>query len=83
MTTTFYQAEHRDLLPGHDELRNTLAAHMRMGTELELTGPFSMRIDAFAQARFWQRTFGVALASLDAQSPFEVGAAAMAVGSFE
>lgn len=83
LTTTFLQAEHQDHAPGHDELRFTLAAHARMATEFDVVGPFSMRIDAVASMRFWQRTFGAALATLASQNPFGAGVVAMAVWSFE
>ena len=83
LTTSFYQAKRRDLGPGQDELRMTLAGNLRMGTEFEIAAPFSIRLDASMQLRFWERTFGNELTRLDAQNPFGAGGVAMGVWSFE
>ncbi len=83
LATTFYQAKRQDLGPGQDELRMALAGFLRMGTEFEIAAPFSIRLDAFAQVRFWQRTFGEELARLDTLNPVAFGAAAMGVWSWE
>jgi hypothetical protein len=83
LTTTFFQAKSADLIPGTDESRTTLAGQVRMGAEFGITGPFSIRIDAFAMLRFWQRTYGNELALLDRRSPFGAGAAAMGVWGFD
>jgi len=83
LVATFFQAKSADLLPGSDESRTTLAGHLRMGAEFGIAGPFSIRVDAFAILRFWQRSYGSELAALDARSPFGAGAAAMGVWSWE
>jgi hypothetical protein len=83
LTTTFFQAKNAELVPGADELRTTLAGHVRMGAEFGIAGPFSIRVDAFAMLRFWQRSYGNELATLDARGPFGAGATAMGVWGFE
>lgn len=83
LTTTFFQAKSADLLPGTDESRTTLAGHVRMGAEFGIAGPFAIRVDAFAMLRFWQRSYGNELATLDARRPFGAGAAVMGVWGFE
>jgi hypothetical protein len=83
LTATLFQEERKDLPPGNDDIRITLAAHLRMGTEFELAGPVSIRLDAYALLRFWERSFGGDLAALDELSPFGAGGVAMGVRSFE
>jgi len=83
LTTTFFQAKSADLVPGTDESRSTLAGHLRMGAEFGIAGPFSIRVDAFAMLRFWQRSYGSELATLDVRSPFGAGAAVVGVWSWE
>ncbi len=83
LAPTFYQAKRQDLGPGQDELRMTLAGHLRLGTEFEIAAPFSIRLDAFAQVRFWERTYGEELTRLDTLNSVAFGAAAMGVWSWE
>jgi hypothetical protein len=44
---------------------------------------YSIRLDAYALLRFWERSFGGDLAALDELSPFGAGGVAMGVRSFE
>jgi hypothetical protein len=83
LTTTFFQAKSAELVPGTDESRTTLGGHLRMGAEFSIAGPFSIRVDAFAMLRFWQRSYGSELATLDTRGPFGAGAAVMGVWSWE
>ncbi len=83
LTTTFFQAQPRTNLPGSDAFRVTLAGHLRVGTEFDIAGPLSMRVDGYMQVRFGQRTYGQELAALDAPNHFNAGASAMGVWSFE
>jgi len=83
LVTTFFQAKSPELVPGADELRTTLAGHLRMGAEFGIAGPFSIRVDAFAMLRFGQRSYGSELAAFDMRSPFGAGAAVVGVWSWE
>jgi hypothetical protein len=83
LATTFLLAEPLHDAPPTDTLHLTLAASLRMGTEFEIAGPFSIRADVFMLVRFTERTFGPALAKLDTLTAFGAGAVAMAVWSFE
>jgi hypothetical protein len=83
MVMTFFNAERADLLARNDSMRVTLAGTLRLGTEFTVSGPFSIRADAYALLRFWQRTNGPALAALDELSPFGQGAVIMGVWSFD
>jgi len=67
----------------NDDSRMTLGAHVQMGTEFEITGPFSIRVDVFGRLRFMQRTYGYELAKIDALNAFTAGAVAMGVWSFD
>lgn len=83
LTATFFQAKSPALVPGADELRTTLAGHVRVGAEFSIAGPFSIRLDVFGMLRFWQRSYGSELATLDARGPFAAGATAVGVWSWE
>jgi hypothetical protein len=50
---------------------------LRIGTQFELAGPFSIRADAFALLPLTQRT------ALDSPNPFAAGATVMGVWSFD
>ncbi len=83
LATTFYSAEHSSRVPGNDEFRMTLAVNAQMGTEFEITSPFSIRVDVIGRLNFMQRNYGYELAKLDALNAFSAGAVAMGVWSFE
>lgn len=83
LATTFYTAERSSLVPGYDEMRMTLAVNVQIGTEFEIGGPFSIRVDIFGRLRFMQRTYGYELANLDALNPFTASMVAMGVWSFD
>jgi hypothetical protein len=70
-------------LSANDALQVAAAATLRIGTEFNLAGPFSIRADMFMLLRFAQRTFGKPLETLDAPYTFAAGATAMAVWSFQ
>jgi hypothetical protein len=53
------------------------SASMRIGTEFDIAGPFSIRMDVFALLPFTQRM------ALDKPNPFAAGATVMGVWSFD
>ena len=83
LVTTFYSAERPNLVPGNDQFRMTLGANVQIGTEFNIAGPLSIRVDVFGRLQFWQPTYGNEWASLDAQNAFASGVIAMGVWSFE
>ena len=83
MTTTFFSTKQATNNTSSAEFRVALAGHLRLGTEFDVAGPLSIRVDAFAQMRFAGQTFGPASSSLDTQSPVDLGAMAMGVWSLE
>jgi hypothetical protein len=76
-------AERTNWVAGNDQFRITLGANLQMGTEFEIAGPVSIRIDLFARLRFVERTYGQTLVKLDDMSRFVAGVAASGVWSFE
>ncbi|MBK9260321.1 MAG: hypothetical protein IPM54_10840 [Polyangiaceae bacterium] len=72
MVTTFLPSEHDD----GDTMLAMLAASMRLGAEIRIAGPPSLRVDVFA-------LMPLGVAALGAQHSFAAGASAMAVWSFE
>jgi hypothetical protein len=76
-------ADRTNLVPGNDEFRMTLGANVQIGTEFDVVGSFSIRVDVFGRLRFVERTYGQTLAKLDQLTPFAAGLAAMDVWSFE
>ena len=83
MTTTFFSTKQATNNTSSAEFRVALAGHLRLGTEFDVAGPLSIRVDAFAQMRFAGQTFGLVSSSLDTQSPVDLGAMAMGVWSME
>ena len=76
MTSTF-------LSTSDDDLGIAMAGTMRLGTEFDIVGHWSMRVDGYVLANFWQRTFGKETAALDDAHRLAAGFAALAVWAWE
>jgi hypothetical protein len=75
LVTTF--AEYSNVDPANAELHVTLASSLRMGTEFNIVGPLSIRLDAFILLPLNQRP------AFNATNSFAAGAVVMGVWSFE
>jgi hypothetical protein len=83
LVTTFFRASRTDGARANDETGVATAASMRIGADLAIAGPFSMRVDTFVLMGFWGRTFGHEPTAIDARNLFAAGMVAMGVWSFE
>jgi hypothetical protein len=68
--------------PHNDELHLMFGGNFRVGTELFVHGPFSIRADVFGRIAFAERRFGNPVA-FDGATPFAAGLAVMGVWSFD
>jgi len=83
LAATFFVVNGTNPVPSNDEFRMTVGANLQLGTEFEVTGPFSIRSDVFARLRFAERSFGQQLAQLDTLNGFVTGMVVMGVWSLE
>jgi hypothetical protein len=67
----------------NDELRLLFGGNFRVGTELFVRGPISIRADVFARFAFAERRFGMATMTVDDPTPFAAGLAVMGARLFD
>ncbi|MBK9266463.1 MAG: hypothetical protein IPM54_42580 [Polyangiaceae bacterium] len=78
-TTAFYSNQS----PNHDDLHLMFGGNFRVGTQLFVRGPFSIRADVLARIAFADKRFGKATMAIDDPRTFAAGLAVMGAWSVE
>lgn len=80
MATTFLYSNQTAY---NDDLRLMFGGNFRVGTELLVRGPLSIRVDVFGRFVLSERRFGQAMMALEDPAPITAGLAIMGAWSFE